>query len=193
MASDVIAPTSLEQRARRAYEWGLARDGLVRALLVLGLSVLAARVSGVALQPLTLALVVLAWTFLGWRRSWWLRGARIGLLGGLAAILLPMSLLRPCCPPGMMVCENCCATPGACSVVGLALGVVMTALLPRQGDSGQRARAGIGMLLGVVSIGSVRCNGLFLGEALGMLAGLVGGTLALGTGAWLWERSRVAA
>ena len=193
MTPDPTAPPSLEARARRAYEWGLARDGLVRALVVLGLSVLAARVAGVALRPLTLALVVLAWTFLGWRRGWWLRGARVGLLGGLAALLLPMSLLRPCCPPGMMVCENCCARPGTCVLAGLALGVALAALLPRRGDSGQRARAGIGMLLGVVSIGSVRCSGLFLGEALGMLAGLLGGAVAIGAGTWLWERARVPA
>ena len=140
MTVDPTAPPSLEARARRAYEWGLARDGLVRALIVLGLSVLAARVAGVALRPLTLALVVLAWTFLGWRRGWWLRGAQVGLLGGLAALLLPMSLLCPCCPPGMMVCENCCARPGTCALAGLALGVVMAALLPRRGDGGQRAR-----------------------------------------------------
>ena len=193
MTPDPTAPPSLEARARRAYEWALARDGLVRALVVLGLSVLAARVAGVALRPLTLALVVLAWTFLGWRRGWWLRGAQVGLLGGLAALLLPMSLLRPCCPPGMMVCENCCARPGTCVLAGLALGVALAALLPRRGDSGQRARAGIGMLLGVVSIGSVRCSGLFLGEALGMLAGLLGGAVAIGAGTWLWERARVPA
>lgn len=192
MVSDPTAPSPLEQRARRAYEWGLARDGLLRALVVLGLAMLAARASSTALQPLALALLVLAWTFLGWRRGWWLRGARIGLLGGLATLLLPMSLLRPCCPPGMAACENCCASPGACSFVGLALGVALAALLPRHGDLGQRARAGIGMLLGVVSVGSVRCSGLFLGEALGMLAGLVGGAVTLGAGAWLWTRVRAA-
>ena len=192
MTTDPTAPTPLEARARRAYEWGLARDGFVRALIVLGLSALAARIADVALRPLTLALVVLAWTFLGWRRGWWLRGAQVGLLGGLATLLLPMSLLRPCCPPGMMVCENCCARPGSCALAGVLLGVVMVALLPRRGDSGRRARAGIGMLLGVVSIGSVRCSGLFAGEALGMFAGLLGGTVAISAGAWLWARARVA-
>ena len=193
MTPDPTAPSSLEARARRAYEWGLARDGFARSLIVLGLSALAARVAGVALRPVTLALVVLAWTFLGWRRGWWLRGAQVGLLGGLATLLLPMSLLRPCCPPGMMVCENCCARPGTCALAGVALGAVMVLLLPRRGDSGQRARAGIGMLLGLVSVGSVRCSGLFLGEALGMFAGLLGGAFALGAGAWLWTRARTAA
>jgi hypothetical protein len=193
MAPDVTAPSSLEARARRAYEWGLARDGLVRALIVLGLSALAARVAGVPLRPLTLALVLLAWTFLGWRRGWWLRGAHVGLLGGLAALVLPMSLLRPCCTPGMMVCEDCCARPGTCALAGVALGVVLAALLPRQGNGGQRARAGVGMLLGAVSIGSVRCSGLFVGEALGMFAGLLGGAVAISAGAWLWTRAQGAA
>lgn len=192
MVPDPAVLSPLELRARRAYEWGLARDGLLRALFVLGLAMLAARVSSTALQPLTLALLVFAWTFLGWRRGWWLRGARIGLLGGLVTLLLPMSLLRPCCPPGMAACENCCASPGTCSFVGLALGVAMAALLPRRGDLGHRARAGIGMLLGVVSVGSVRCSGLFAGEALGMLAGLVGGAVTLGASAWLWSRARAA-
>lgn len=192
MATELAVPSPLEQRARRAYEWGLARDGLLRALFVLALAALAARASGTSLHPAALALLVLAWTFLGWRHGWWLRGARIGLLGGLATLLLPMSLLRPCCPPGMMACENCCASPGACSLVGLAIGVALSALLPRRGDLGQRARAGIGMLLGVVSVGSVRCSGLFLGEALGMLAGLVAGAVTLGAGAWLWSRARAA-
>lgn len=191
MTPDPTAPSSLEARARRAYEWGLARNGFVRALVVLGLATLTARVAGVALHPLTMAPLVLAWTFLGWRRGWWLRGAQVGLLGGLATLLLPMSLLRPCCAPGMMVCENCCARPGTCALAGVALGVVLAALLPRRGDGGQRARAGIGMLLGVVSIGSVRCSGLFLGEALGMFAGLLGGAVAISAGTWLWVRARV--
>ena len=34
MTPDPTAPPSLEARARRAYEWALARDGLVRALVV---------------------------------------------------------------------------------------------------------------------------------------------------------------
>ena len=189
--SDLI-PAASEALARRAYELGLAKDGLVRALLVLGLAVAAARVTSVPLRAETLALVVVAWTFLGWRRGHWLKGARVGLLGGFAALLLPMSLLRPCCPPGMMVCEGCCAQPGSCAVAGLALGVVLAALVPR-GDGVQRAQAGVGMLLGVVSIGAVRCSGLFMGEALGLLAGLIGGAVALGAGAWLWDRARVAA
>ncbi len=192
MTTDSTDSLRLEASARRAYEWGLARDGLGRALLVLGLSILAARVAGVALQPIPFALVLVAWTFLGWRRGWWLRGARIGLLGGLATLLLPMSLLRPCCPPGMMACENCCALPGTCALAGLGLGVVLAAMLPRRGDRGQRAKAGIGMLLGVVSVGSVRCTGLFLGEGLGMFAGLLGGAVAMGAGTWLWSRTHVA-
>jgi hypothetical protein len=116
----------------------------------------------------------------------------VGLLGGLAALLLPMSLLRPCCPPGMMSCADCCAAPGACALVGVGVGALLSALLPRGGDSGQRARAGVGMLLGVVSVGSVRCSGLFVGEALGMLGGLVAGTLALGAGRWALARARTA-
>jgi hypothetical protein len=56
-----------------------------------------------------------------------------------------------------------------------------------------RARAGVGMLLGAVSIGSVRCSGLFLGEALGMFAGLLGGAVAISAGAWLWTRAQGAA
>jgi hypothetical protein len=192
MTLEFAAPSPVEARARRAYEWSLARDGLARAAVVLVLAALAARVAGVALQPATLAIVLLAWTFLGWRRGWWLRGARIGLLGGLAALLLPMSLLRPCCPPGMMTCAACCAAPGACALVGVGVGALLSALLPRGGDGGQRARAGVGMLLGVVSVGSVRCSGLFVGEALGMLAGLVVGTLALGAGQWALARARAA-
>lgn len=192
MAPDTVAPSPLEASARRAYEWSLARAGLARAAVVLGLAVLAARVGDVALRPLTLTLVLLAWTFLGWRRGWWLRGARVGLLGGLAALLLPMSLLRPCCPPGMMSCADCCAAPGACALVGVGVGALLSALLPRGGDGAQRARAGVGMLLGVVSVGSVRCSGLFVGEALGMLGGLVLGTLALGAGQWALARTRAA-
>lgn len=193
MTPDRTDPSPLEARARRAYEWGLARDGFARALVVLTLASLAAYVAGVALRPLTLVPLVLAWTFLGWRRGWWLRGAHVGLLGGLATLLLPMSLLRPCCTPGMMVCENCCARPGTCALVGVALGVLLAALLPRRGDAGQRARAGIGMLLGAVSIGSVRCSGLFLGEALGTFAGLLGGALAVSAGTWMWTRARTPA
>lgn len=187
-----LSPSTAEALARRAYELGLAKDGLVRALIVLGLAVAAARVTGVPLQAATLGLVVLAWTFLGWRRGFWLKGAHVGLLGGFATLLLPMSLLRPCCPPGAMMCEGCCAGPGSCALAGMVLGVVLAALVPR-GSGPQRARAGAGMLLGVVSIGAVRCSGLFVGEALGLLAGLLGGAVAIGAGAWLWTRARVAA
>ena len=193
MAADIdLSPLSAEALARRAYELGLAKDGLVRALIVLGLAVAAALVTGVPLNVPTLVLVLLAWTFLGWRRGHWLKGASVGLLGGFATLLLPMSLLRPCCAPGAMTCEGCCAGPGSCALAGMALGVVLAALVPR-GNGPQRAKAGAGMLLGVVSIGAVRCNGLFLGEALGLLAGLLGGAIALGAGSWLWARTRAAA
>lgn len=192
MTPDPIGSSSVEMRSRRAYEWGLARDGLVRALIVVGLSVLAASVTRVTLQPFPLALIVLTWTFLGWRRGWWLRGARVGLPGGLATLLLPLSLLRPGCSWAMSVCQSGCARPGICALAGLALGALLAALLPRGGDRAQRATAGCGMLMGAISIGSVRYSGLFAGEALGILVGLVGGVVAATAGAWLWTRGRVA-
>lgn len=92
----------------------------------------------------------------------------------------------------MTACENCCASSGTCVLARVVLGAALTALLPRRGEAGQRASAGIGMLLGVVSVGSVRCSELFLGEALGMFAGLLGVTVTVGAGTWLWARTHAA-
>jgi hypothetical protein len=93
-----LASKAVQRRARRAYEWGMLRLGLVRAALITcGVAVLAA--TGVARlpSPVWLVPVFAAWLFVGWRGSLLWRGAMGGLAAGLAALALPLSILRPCC------------------------------------------------------------------------------------------------
>ncbi|HEY2369198.1 MAG TPA: hypothetical protein VGH87_22530, partial [Polyangiaceae bacterium] len=88
--------------ASRAYEWGRVRVASARAvvfaLVVASVSVLAINR---AAAPWALASFV-ALAFAGWRGGAFARGAVRGALGGLVALALPMSILRPCCDAAMI-------------------------------------------------------------------------------------------
>jgi len=157
---------------RRAYEFGRARGALIHASLAallvggVGSGLLGAHV--LAWLPLTFV----ALAFSEWRGGFLMLGARRGVLGGLGAMLLPLSLLRPCCGvDGKAMGIACCVMPSACWAAGAAIGLGLSLLSPKAPD-GRRLEATLGLLLGVLSVSVLRCSPLFLGETVGLLGGM---------------------
>lgn len=175
--------------ALRAYELGRLATASWRALVVaVAVGLVALFTGGARAVPLAL-IPYAAWVFLHWRGGAVLRGARLGLLAGVATWLLPMSLLRPCCRPGIArPMAECCTQPAACVYAGLAVGVALAWMLP-QGGWSVRARSAAGMALGAASIAVLKCQALVLGEALGLLGGLAVGVVLSGFGRPLVERA----
>jgi hypothetical protein len=62
--------------------------------------------------------------------------------------------------------------PGACLGAGALVGFVLAAFVPL---GPARVRTAAGMALGVASVAILRCSTLFIGEAFGLLGGLVAG------------------
>ncbi len=166
--------------ARRAYELGRLGGGLKRALVV---AAAAAGASAVVVGWHALAWLpvsVIVWTFVEWRGAWLREGARRGLLGGLASLFLPLSILRPCCSPEAMASGvDCCTTtmPSTCAGVGALLGLSLALLLPRAPPE-RRLETALGLALGTGALAALRCGPLLLGEAVGLLGGLLAGLVA---------------
>jgi len=163
------------RQARRAYEYGRLRSSVVKALVVTLLVAMLGWVTvGTAsfrLLPATFAI----WVFAHWLGQSFQRGALFGLLGGVVTHLLPMSILRPCCDMNAMQGADCCTMPGACLLAGAAVGVALAAAVPFGRESWRQTA--LGMAAGLTSVAVLRCATLFTGEALGLVAGLVGGLL----------------
>jgi hypothetical protein len=176
--------------ARRAYEMGRLRRGAGRALVV---AALAASCTAVVLgwrSLVWLPVTVVTWSFIEWRGAWLREGARRGLLAGMASLFLPLSVLRPCCSSGVMAAD-CCATamPSTCAGAGALLGVSLALLLPRA-PRAQRLETAFGMALGTAAVAALRCGPLLLGEAVGLLGGLMAGVAAASLArAWMDHRT----
>lgn len=188
------ALAAFRARARRTYEAGRLRSAAWRAASV---AAVVAAAGWAWIGPHTLAWVSL--TFVLWLATWWwggapLRGARYGLTAGAVTFLLPLSLLRPCCRPGVAMTPtgDCCTMPGMCVLIGSLVGLSLAWFVPR-GRGARRAETAAGMALGVASIAAIKCSALFLGEALGLLGGLVAGITAVSAVAALLDRRRAAA
>ncbi len=173
--------------AKRAYELGRLRTALLRAVsiavLVAGAAALAMGMRALALLPLTL----LGWVLIEWRGTWLRSGARRGLLAGVAALFLPLSILRPCCVAGTV---ECCSgsMPPMCAAVGGLLGLSLALLIP-SAPGARRGEAALGVALGAASVAALRCGPLLLGEAAGLLGGLTAGVLAASLArAWVDRR-----
>lgn len=169
---------TLEYRAlRRAYEWGRLRSSVLRALVpTVAIAVIAGAITGVhalAWLPVTLT----AWVVAYWRGGAVLRGSFFGLVAGAITYALPMTILRPCCSPAkmMMAGADCCTMPGACLGAGAAIGFALAVFVPA--GAGRWRTAG-GMAIGISSVAILRCSTLFLGEATGLLGGLLAGLAA---------------
>jgi hypothetical protein len=180
--------------ARRQYELGRLRDAVARAAAVV---LLAAAVSGVAIGKAAFAwlpLVFAVSVFTEWQGRSWMKGARRGFGAGFVALVMPLSILRPCCASdrAAALSATCCTMPAVCWVTGGALGLALSLALPKDA-AGRRWEAALGMLLGVTSITVVRCSALFLAEAAGLLGGLLAGVVAASLARALLDRSRLTA
>jgi hypothetical protein len=173
-------------RARRAYEGAMLRLGLVRAAIVTGVVALLVALDVASLpSPAWLLLVFGAWFLLGWRGALVWRGALGGLVAGLGALALPLTVLRPCC--AAMTTATDCTRPELCVGAGVALGVVVVATLPRLRSPGEWARTSAGALVAVASLVACRCTTLFVGESLGLLGGLLASAAGLALARAWWS------
>jgi hypothetical protein len=182
------AEAAAMSRARRAYELGMLRLGLLRASLVTGTVALLIVLEVTRLpSPAWLALVFLLWLGLGWRGALVWRGALGGLAGGLAALALPLTLLRPCCTPEAMASAASCS-PQTCVGAGMILGVAVAAMMPRVRGIGEWSRAAGGALLAVVSLVAFRCTTLFVGESVGLLGGMLATAAGVSVARAWWSK-----
>jgi hypothetical protein len=184
-------PTTVwADRIRRAYELGRVRTALLSASLVTALVATLAVVAGEAQMLAWLPVTFAAWSWLFWRGGDWLAGGRLGVLAGAVTLVLPMSILRPCCKPGMDMATmgaDCCTRPELCGVSGVVLGLLLAVSLPMRG--GSLAKTALGASLGVVAVASMRCSALFVGEALGLLGGLAAGIAVASVARGVWRGS----
>ena len=126
---------------------------------------------------------------LGRMRGALLRSAYYGLAVGAITVTFPLSLLRPCCRPGVNGLGPTCTMPEACVLAGALLAVPF-AVLAMHKSEGRRNEAAFGMMLGMLSLATVKCSALFVGESLGLLSGLAFGIVAtFGVSAWTVRRA----
>jgi hypothetical protein len=180
--------------ARRHYELGRLRDAVIRAFAVV---LLAAVIGGLAIGRAALVWLPLPFVvslFTEWQGGWWMKGARRGLVAGFVSLVVPLSILRPCCGsnPVASFAATCCTMPSVCWITGGALGLALSLALPRN-CAGHKGETALGMLLGVTSITVLRCSALFLAEAAGLLGGLLAGVVAASLARALLDRARVTA
>jgi hypothetical protein len=160
--------------ARRRYEWARVRRSVLLAVAMVLVAAGVAQIAGSARGwwPFAVAGVLLAGV--EYRGQAAMKGARRGYVAGLALLAAPLALLRPCCIGMDMAAmgANCCTMPSMCAGVGVAIGAMLSFVRPR---SGSRVEGAFGLWLGVASVASMRCTGLFIGEAVGLLGGLLAG------------------
>jgi hypothetical protein len=127
-----------------------------------------------------------------WLGQWWSKGARRGFAAGFVALVVPLSILRPCCSADRAAAlgANCCTMPAVCWVTGGALGLALSLMLPKEAAT-HRWQAALAMLLGVTSVTIVRCSALFFAEAAGLLGGLLAGVVAANLARTLIDRARL--
>lgn len=173
---------ALRTAALRAYEVGRLRTSVKRALLITLVVALGSVLLVGARSLPWLAVTFGVWILVEHRGEWLARGARRGLLAGAASLMVPLSVLRPCCAShtaDMAMTMDCChgTMPGTCAAVGAALGLSLSLLVPNA-PSNKKVSAAAGMALGAVSVALLRCAPLLAGEGLGLLGGLFAGVVA---------------
>jgi hypothetical protein len=171
---------------RRQYELGRLTGALRHAAMVTILVALGAGFMFGKSALVWLPVTFLAVTLTEWRGVFLMKAARRGLLAGFGSMLLPLSILRPCCGvDAKAMGVACCVMPSACWAAGSVVGLAMALLLPKAPE-GRRMEAAFGMILGVTAVAVTRCSMLFLGEAVGLLGGIMAGVVASSLArAWL--------
>lgn len=183
MRSDAV---DLRAAVRASYERGRSRVSLMRAALA---ALLVATVATLAIGrgAAPWALVMLPVMFFAEHRGRALAlGARRGALVGIATLLVPLSLLRPCCDPAMMELAartgdlSCCTDWSCCALVGMLMGVLSSFALPRVSRASALSTLS-GFAAGATAVAAVRCSALLWGETLGLLLGLFGALVVAST------------
>lgn len=176
--------------ARRAYEAARLRRGLVRGA---AFGALLGIVSSVALGLGALAwlpVFIGVWTLLEWRGDGFLRGGRVGALFGALLAIVPSGLFMTSCRIGCTLASGvCCSTSRACAGIGGLVGLGVAALLARL-PAGKRVQTTFGATAGLIATSIPRCSGLMLGEAFGLVVGLLVGTVAAGLACAVVDRIR---
>jgi hypothetical protein len=160
----------LLRRARRAYEVGRALLGVRRAFAVLPMAALSLWLCGrpsatCALAGLLAALVIA----LEWRGQDYGRGARLGLLAGLPALLLPLGaeITGQACGTSL-----CALYPTLCAVGGVLGG---SWLVRRGVRAGVSAHGLVAASTVAIVAGSLGCLIAGVAGVGGLLVGLVAG------------------
>jgi len=184
MSTDAMASVKL------AYELGRLRVAVSRALVATAIVAALALVliGRSALAWSALPLIVLAAT--EWRGGALARGAHRGLAAGLVTLVVPMSVLRPCCDATMVASGACCTMPSMCGLSGVVIGLALALVWPREDNRRDHVLAGAGVAMGALSIAAMRCAGLFAWEAVGLALGLLAGIVASGAARAWFLRSR---
>ena len=173
-----VAEENVAARARTAYERGRLRWALGRAAAAAAISAVAlvGCPSHAAPAACAAALGVLLAACL-WRGGAWAHGARLGFVAGLAPCLLPAAARAAHACNGSI----CLAMPAICIAAGVAAGLLLGWLGPRQRGHDDRrfwlAAASAALLAGATGCLAVGLAGLG-GMALGLLAGAAAPLLA---------------
>lgn len=178
--------------SRRKYERGRLGVAVRHAVVIAAVAALTADLlfgnAALIWLPLTFAALI----FSEWRGGDVMKGARRGLIAGFGSMLLPLSLLRPCCGvDGKATGASCCIMPSACWLTGAFVGLAMVLLLPNAPKE-RRLQSAAGLILGITSVAITRCSMLYVGEAIGLFGGLAAGVVATGLAQGWLNRPRTA-
>jgi hypothetical protein len=166
-----IDNAALQAKARAAYEAGRVRQALASLLLVMPLVACSLYICGTPAVSLSVgALVAAVVVVLDWRGQELGRGARLGLMAGVAGFVLPVVFHATgwCCRLGI--------EQGICVASGVAAGlIVATRLKTVARERALRLAASAGVVAALT--GALGCAFLGVGGVLGVAGGVLAVTM----------------